>query len=264
MQLAQLHESMQYDPSRWVDKQLPSSGLAGLLTSLMVRTANTSNRSYAKARLEDPQRSIAVLIWPKVFETAQRLLFENAPVVVWGKLQIPEAAEETDEAWKDAEIVIDRIAAYIAPAETVSPAARYGAEQQPAAPPAAAPQQPPPPASGAARVTPAARTAKIIRSSEAKKMESAAIAGDDAFSPLPITWELDLGAADHDDLSRLAQMLEHTQGNCEVRMLLRDISGQLRKIKVDQRFYTSLDVAQQLEREFPFISAYTPPGTPLG
>jgi DNA polymerase III subunit alpha len=264
MQLEQLHESMQYDPSRWVDKQLPGSGLAGLLTSLIVRTANTSNRSYAKARLEDPQRSIAVLIWPKVFETAQRLLAENAPVVVWGKLQIPEAAEETDEAWKDAEIVIDRIAAYIAPADPAPHSGPAGAAAMEPATPSPRPQPVPPPAPGAAQVKPLTRTAKIIRTTEAKQMESVLATGDDSFSPLPITWELDLGQADHDDLSRLAQMLEHTQGNCEVRMLLRDISGQLRKIKVDQRFYTSLDVAQQLEREFPFISTYNPSGAPLG
>lgn len=274
MQLERLHESLQYDPSRWVDKQLPAGGLAGLLTSLVVRTANTSNRSYAKARLEDPQRSIALLIWPKVFETAQRLLAENAPVVVWGKLQIPEAAEETDEAWKEAEIVVDRIAAYTESTDTALPGATPGppaaAEQspaplqRPAAPSAPARNPSPSPAPGAAQVKPVTRTAKINRSNEAQKMEHLSVSGDDAFSPLPITWELDLGQADHDDLSRLAHMLEHTQGNCEVRMLLRDVSGQLRKIKVDQRFYTSLDVAQQLEREFPFISTYPPPAAPLG
>ena len=86
----------------------------------------------------------------------------------------------------------------------------------------------------------------------------------DSFSPLPITWELDLVQAGHDDLSRLAGLLEKAQGDCEVRMLLRDISGQLRKIKVDQRFYTTLDVAQQLEREFPFITPHAPPSAPLG
>lgn len=264
LQLAQLHESLQYDPSRWTDRQLPNSGLTGLLSSVITRTANTSNRTYAKARLEDPERSIAVLIWPKVFETAQRLIAENAPVVIWGRIQMPEAAEESDEAWKDAEIVVDRITAYAEPADPAILSGTSGGSRDIHEPAALPPLQPSHPVPVRAPVKPSARTAKIIRSNEVNSMESTTGLSADSFSPLPITWELDLVQAGHDDLSRLALMLERAQGDCEVRMLLRDISGQLRKIKVDQRFYTSLDVAQQLEREFPFITPHAPPSAPLG
>ncbi len=75
-----------------------------------------------------------------------------------------------------------------------------------------------------------------------------------AFNPLPIKWEIDLAKADMGQLSSLAKTMEKASGDLEVRMDLRDVSEQLMKIKVSQRFFVNSDVAEQLEQELPFIS----------
>jgi DNA polymerase-3 subunit alpha len=259
MQLAQLQESVQDDPSRWVDQALPPTGLAGLLTNVSVRVANTSKNAYAKARLEDPERSIAVLIWPRTYEAARRHIEENAPVVIWGRMQLPETAAEGEATWKDAEIVVDKLVPYASMGAVNMNQPDAGLATPGASPPQAKPRegrgsaangQTQSSAQSAPPLAPAAYASPVVAEQT-----------DDAFMPLPIDWELDLGRADHDALGRLARILERAEGNCEIRMLLREVSGQLLRVKVNSRFYTSLDVAQQLEREFPFI---TPLGPPLG
>jgi len=75
----------------------------------------------------------------------------------------------------------------------------------------------------------------------------------DAFSPLPINWEIDLGRATSEQLAELAHELEECQGDREVCMKLREVSGQLKRIRAGNRFHASLDAAQRLERKFPFI-----------
>src|SRR5207249_2385132 len=112
MQLEQLEQSVSARPASWQDRSLPSMGLAGLLTSVIVRTANTSKKTYAKARLEDPERSISLLIWPNTYEQAKAYIVENQPVIVWGKMQLPEVADEGADAWDGAEIVVDKIEPY--------------------------------------------------------------------------------------------------------------------------------------------------------
>ena len=64
-QLERLEELVNENPSFWQDRPLPGTGIVGLLTNVSVRTANTSNKTYAKARLEDPERGVELLIWPR-------------------------------------------------------------------------------------------------------------------------------------------------------------------------------------------------------
>lgn len=70
----------------------------------------------------------------------------------------------------------------------------------------------------------------------------------------PIVWEIDLASVQRSELARLAELLSTTTGDSELRMHLRDISGQLRRVKVDSRFHLSREEAGRLQDEFPFIN----------
>jgi DNA polymerase III alpha subunit len=240
LQLAQLSDSVTQCPSHWQDKVLPSTGLAGLLTNVRVRIANTSGKAYAKARLEDTELSTSVIIWPKAFEDAREIVLENTPVVVWGRIQIPEVTEEGEEAWDGLEIVVDRIMLYEEPEGNTTGRENCGK-------------------SGNGKIhrgngQDSARSHPQIQGENHVHTPFGETHTGDVFSPLPIQWEIDLKQATRDDLTKVADTLERAQGDHEIRMLLREVSGQIKQIKVNQRFYTSLDVAQQLEREFPFIT----------
>lgn len=230
-QLEKLQEAILYDHGKWQDKTLPKGGLAGLLTSIQVRIASTSGKPYAKGRLEDPERSVPLIIWPKTYDDAKELIKENTPVVVWGRLQIPETVEGAEGAWDELEIIVDAIKPYVAPDEKF-------------------PVHPPKKHNGVEGNNPQ----QMHQAKAQVAIANAQAADSSAFNPLPIKWEIDLAKADMGQLSALAKTLEQCTGDREVRMNLREVSGQLRKIKVNQRFFASLDVAEQLEREFPFIS----------
>ncbi|HES58388.1 MAG TPA: hypothetical protein ENO21_03050, partial [Firmicutes bacterium] len=201
LQLTDLQQSVTYDPTRWQDKPLPSKGLAGLLTEVKLRLANTSQKMYAKARLEDPERSVSVIIWPKAYEEARQCIEENAPVVVWGRLQLPEISDEQVEAWDQLEIVVDRIAPYqmdkLPGGESDSAAGQRGSWRAVTG-------------NGTERLT--------SGPAERPQAEPAGLADpghqiSDAFSPLPINWEIDLGRATSEQLAELAHELEECQGD---------------------------------------------------
>jgi len=310
MQLAQLAQSMQHSYLSWQERSVPKEGLVGLLTDVKVRVANTSNKAYAKCRLEDAERSVSVLIWPKAYESGKEFVFENSAVVLKGRVQVSDAVEDADEAWDSLEIVVDSIEPYCAPAAAghslgathgspaphsrggVSPPAAGSQEDggvtpplptaagEPPAPPAAQAEPdwpgmavedpeldddadaPPPEELNALDAPSCARTdSPGLPQPESKQAAAPADPAavqphkpEDSFSPLPIDWEIDLKSADRVQLAKLARALESASGDCEVRLRLREVSGQLRWIKVNRRFYASLDVAEQLEREFPFIT----------
>ena len=246
LQLAELEEAVQLNPARWQEKPLPASGLAGLLTNVQLRVASTSGKTYVKGRLEDPERSVSVIIWPRAYESAQDVISENSPLVLWGKVQIPEAAGQPEEAWDNVEIVADRAEAYVAgeSSSTLQDAEKggqrreggngegNGSQERTLAPPQAA----------------APRDEYPFPSQQHGASDTGHI------KALQINWEIDLARTEHTQLERLAKSLEKTQGDCEIRMSLKEISGQLRRIRVNRRFYTTLDVARKMEREFPFIT----------
>jgi len=221
-QLAELQQSVQYDPSRWQDTPLPSNGLAGFLSDVKVRVANTSRQAYAKARLEDPERSVSLIIWPKAYEAARSWVEENRPVVVWGRVQIPETADTPEDAWNGMEVVADRVMEYAGPPAQAGP--------RRAAPANAKSARPAPPAP--------------VKGPEAPSCGQA------------ITWEIDLARATQVDLQRLAETLQQAEGNQEIRMLLREVSGQLKQVRVNSRFFVSRDTARRLAQEFPFITPH--------
>lgn len=112
MQIEDLFQSVQYSPAKWQDKPLPGDGICGILTNLQVRTANTSGKTYAKGRIEDPQLSAGVIIWPNAYTKAREIIKENAAVVLKGKIQIPEVAEAGEDAWDGIEIVVEDVQPY--------------------------------------------------------------------------------------------------------------------------------------------------------
>jgi len=210
VQLAKLQESIEYDPARWQGSSLPTGGLTGLLTDVSTRFSR-GNKLYAHARLEDPERSVRLLIWPNTYAEATAHIKDNTPVVIWGKVEFPDVVEEGDEVWNSLEVIVDRLEPYTA------------ADQPPAA------------ASG-----------KVNPSYEGGET--------DAFAPLPVTVEVDLGATTKHQLELFAAALERTHGDCEVRMVLREVSGDVRRVKLDQRFAIDIAATGQLESEFPFIT----------
>jgi hypothetical protein len=68
-----------------------------------------------------------------------------------------------------------------------------------------------------------------------------------------ITWSVDLSQADAAALKLLASTLENTEGEQEVRMLLKDVGGQLRQIRVGQRFFIDAQQAEAIEQQFGFL-----------
>lgn len=287
MQLAQLEQSLQSSFSAWQERSLPDKGIVGLLTDVKVRVANTSNKTYAKCRLEDPERSVSVVIWPRAYETGRGAIYENAPVVLKGRVQIPDAVEDANEAWDSLELIVDTVEAYAPPA--VETAAGPTSRLQRSSGEASAADWPgytdgdlldegstPAVDDAAEAATPPdldaplsfaeAAPAHVVSDGvlQLRRLPAATprkpTVTEDSFNPLPINWEIDLKRTDIPQLEKLARALEGARGECEVRLRLREVSGQLRDIKVSRRFYTSLDVAQQLEREFPFI---TPLNNPL-
>jgi len=240
-QLEKLAEEIRLDPQRWQDRQLPSMGLVGLLTDVSVRTANTSSKQYAKGRLEDPERSAALVIWPKAYEQGREIVAENSPVVVYGRVQVPETAEDGDEAWDGLEIVADRIEAYKPGSSASGPLASASVGVQPLTQTNGAAEAPlsPIPASG---------PKPVFRKVDSLDLQTALPA-----EQTRIHWLLDLQNADLDSLSRLVGLLENTRGDCELLLNLREVSGDIRRVRAGQRFFTTRDDAARIASEFPFI-----------
>ena len=75
-----------------------------------------------------------------------------------------------------------------------------------------------------------------------------------AYRPAPITWELQLEQLDYSALEELAATLHQTEGNREVQLLLRTVSGQLARLKLHQRGSSvTEDAVRELESRFPFL-----------
>jgi DNA polymerase-3 subunit alpha len=232
LQLAELQESVEDSPQRWADTSLARPGLAGLLTEVNVRMSR-AKQLYAEARLEDPERSVRLIIWPKTYEQSQALISENAPVVVLGKAQFPESVEETGAVWDSLEIIVDRVSPYMCPASDPGEMARQAA--------AVVPDEPAKPGNGSSDVT-----ASTIESDESNE-----------FSPLPITIKVELTQATKRQLARFANALERTKGERGVRMELHEVAGDVRQIKhmrLDRRFCISTDASEELAQEFPFVT----------
>ena len=247
LQLAGFEESVLNNYTAWIDRPLPSSGVAGLLSGVQVRHANTSSRLYAKARLEDPERSISVVIWPKAYENARDIINENTPVILHGRVQIPETVQEPEQAWDELELVVDRVLPYSEEGARIA--------------------DPGSPHSG--RTLPEHSLGRLGAKREGNEGGESADSFDDylteaqpqaestTFNPAPlmssILFDIDLREADLTQLSLLAQRLEKVEGEREVRLRLRDVSQQLVQIKLNRRFYINDDVVDQLEQEFPFL-----------
>ncbi|MCC7478223.1 DNA polymerase III subunit alpha [bacterium] len=308
VQLERLQELVNENPAFWQERPLPARGVVGLLTSVTIRMANTSNKPFAKARLEDPERGVELVIWPRTLEAARELVQENNPVIIWGKVQTPDVAAsasehgDESEAFDGIEIVVDKIEPYSAPPGWAGPPTDSGAETRPQAqggpqpgtgepvrmPQASVPDtpasaaDPPPQASrlpgpsrrpvlqrqdgaleSAALGTAAVETAALeAASQEAVILSDLAVETNDwsaAFdphagkAPPSITWSVDLSQADAEALRLLASTLENTEGEQEVRMLLKDVSGKLRQIRVGQRFFIDAGQADAIEQQFAFL-----------
>jgi hypothetical protein len=265
-QLEKLAEEIRLDPQRWQDRQLPAMGLVGLLTDVSVRTANTSNKQYAKGRLEDPERSAALVIWPKAYEQGRETVAENSPVVVYGRVQVPETAEDGDEAWDGLEIIADRIEAYKPDSSASVPLAPGSGDVQ--SPDGSGNVRSPngsgnvqsPDGSGDVQSPNGSATATPVLPAQAKaslpvfrKVQGLEPPADLPAEQTRIHWLLDLQSADMDSLSRLVGLLESTRGDCELLLNLREVSGDIRRVRAGQRFFTTLQDAQRIASEFPFI-----------
>jgi DNA polymerase III subunit alpha len=252
VQLSTLRYEIEKNPQRWQDESLPGSGLIGLLTNVFTRTANTSSKTYAKARLEDPEQSVAVIVWPKAYEQAREIVEENMPVILWGRVQIPESADEADQAWDAVEVIVDRVEAYRAPeseAEIAAAAPRieqrdstepdwdegFAFDQLPSAQPQPAP----------------------VNGNGFYSNGHAATAKDEHQQQAAIRWEVDLEAAPLDALQQLAALLEQAGGDCEVQLKLKAVSGQLRTVRLGERFRTSPESAARIQQQFPFLAPYS-------
>lgn len=225
-QLSRLRGEVEHEPQRWADTPLPQSGLVGLLTNVMTRTAGTTGKTYAKARLEDPDQSVAVVIWPRAYEQAKSAIFENSPVIVWGRVQVPEMADEDADSWDALELVIDRVEPY--------PAERMALQHEPA----------PVLESSAATDPPAAAMYPIGTANENGN-------GNGPRHAAPVQWLIDLERCPLSDLEELAALLLRAGGEQEVRLSLMDVSGQLRQI--ERSFFTTAEELAELRSRYDFV-----------
>jgi DNA polymerase-3 subunit alpha len=228
-QLARLRGEVEHEPQRWADTPLPQCGLVGLLTNVMTRTAGTSGKTYAKGRLEDPEQSVAVVIWPRAYEQAKSAIFENSPVIVWGRVQVPEMADEDADSWDALELVIERVEPY--------PAERMALQHEPQA------------VYDAPLAVPESSVAHSGNGNGARNNETAN--GNGARHSAPVQWLIDLERCPLSDLEELASLLQHTDGEQEVRLSLMDVSGQLRDI--ERSFFTSADALSEMRSRFEFL-----------
>jgi hypothetical protein len=66
-----------------------------------------------------------------------------------------------------------------------------------------------------------------------------------------VQWLIDLERCPLSDLEELASLLQHTDGEQEVRLSLMDVSGQLRDI--ERSFFTSADALSEMRSRFEFL-----------
>ena len=262
IQLKDLQSSVNHSPAQWQDRPLPSQGMAGLLTEVAPRMSR-SKKMYANARLEDPERNLRLIIWPKTYEDNLAHIKDNQPVLIWGKVQLPETLEETMEAWESVEIVVDRIQPY------------PGGVEVPSAPDPAPVETERPAGNGHGGGNGYSQSATVgdtedfviseypggeYPDAQADGAEDRVGETDD-FAPLPVMIRLRMCDTTKRQLSRLANTLEHIEGDREVQMVLHEISGDIRRVKLDPRFAISDEASEQLAREFPFITFLEgPPG----
>ena len=288
MQIEDLFQSVQYSPAKWQDKPLPGDGICGILTNLQVRTANTSGKTYAKGRIEDPQLSAGVIIWPNAYTKAREIIKENAAVVLKGKIQIPEVAEAGEDAWDGIEIVVDDVQPYdpdgarptrelpdapspddniasydeafdayndeVVLEDDLRDADDYRQQNQAIQQLVEERDGIDEPSVSHAGHTPPAEFMNGNGNGSHVGTTSTAVANGSHPGQQPIVWEIDLASVQRSELARLAELLSTTTGDSELRMHLRDISGQLRRVKVDSRFHLSREEAGRLQDEFPFIN----------
>jgi DNA polymerase-3 subunit alpha len=249
LQLERLQELVNEQPGHWQDQPLPLP-LAGLLTNITVRTANTSNKLFAKARLEDPERGVEVIIWPRAYEQARELIKENSPVLVKGRVQTPDIANaslaaEGDEveAWESIELVIDSISAY---------------EQPPgaAAPLKPALKEPSVVADGSSLLPQGPQSISSAAPLDDGALDWTRIEGD-LLQPQRVTWAVELQQTDMQTLRQLIQTLERAKGEFEVLMELREVTGELRR--VPRSYKVSPTELSAIEQQFNFLSRLIPP-----
>lgn len=235
VQLAQLQESIEYSPSRWQGHALPQNGLVGLLADVSTRMSRGS-KLYANARLEDPERSVRLVIWPRVYDEAREYVRDNTPVVVWGRVQFPEVIAEQEEVWNSLEIIVDRLEPYIERPGGVDELSDESDVE-------------------IGEGNPSGNPGPEFEASTAEQDEEEFDDCDvDHFAPLPVRIQVDMATTTKRQLKRFADALERAQGDREVQLRLREVSGYVRRVRLDQRFAVDLAASSDLEREFPFIT----------
>ncbi|MEZ5338897.1 MAG: DNA polymerase III subunit alpha [bacterium] len=295
MQIEDLFQSVSHNPARWQDQPLKGNGLCGILTNLQVRTANTSGKTYAKGRIEDPQLSSGVIIWPNAYARAREIIKENQAVVLKGKIQIPEVAEGGEDAWDGLEIVVDEVELYdpqgarladddmsISLPEgsiiTIDEQFEAYADELVMEDDFAEPDDEPQPRSEELRQlvqersgddedpvshaghTPPQENGNGTQLSGTEPVRHAngnganGNGGNAQAADQPIVWEIDLARVMRSELSQLADLLSTTDGDAELRMHLKEVSGELRRVTVDRRFFISREEADRLQQRFPFIN----------
>ncbi|MDQ3023228.1 MAG: DNA polymerase III subunit alpha [bacterium] len=228
-QLARLRAEVEENPQRWLDAPLPKSGLVGLLTNVVTRVAGTSGKTYAKGRLEDPEQSIEVIIWPKAYEQAKYAVLENSPVLVWGRIQVPDTSDEEADPWDTLELVIDRVEPY--PDRGLAAAQLEAIAAGVVALPVTCGN-----GNGAVQHEPVAER-QVVKTAEAATTR----------------WRVDLTCCKVSDLEELAQLLLSVKGEQEVQLSLSEVGGQLRE--VERRYFVTPESAAELPKRFRFLQS---------
>jgi hypothetical protein len=174
------------------------------------------------------------------------VIFENSPVIVWGRVQVPDMADENADSWDALELIIERVEPYPAeraslqhaPVDIPEPAAR------PVDVPAVAPKIEPP---AAEPVTSFSKNSN----GHAENGFGHANGNGNGHHAEPIDLQIDLERCSIRDLEELAHMLQQAAGEQEVRLRLREVGGQLRQL--ERSFFTTGSRVEELQRRFEFL-----------
>jgi len=160
------------------------------------------------------------------------------------------------EAWDSVEIVVDRIQPYNADGAVKAPPRDPRPDTEVQNTPVPQPERRPEikaAGNGAANGNGTVNSAAL--SANPHQQHDPEI---DNFAPLPVTIEVKMDQTTKSQLSKLASTLEHIEGNREVQMVLHEISGDIRRVKLDPRFAISDAASEELAKEFPFITFMDP------